>query len=212
MSDVAFLEVGNLPIAKPYGDYREYVDLNGFQINILLDEVLRRHVLKTFCDTGRSWIYDAELGYYTPNAEASIRTYTTLSLGPEAKKGRVEEILYLAKQLTNTQREDMEPPLHFINLENGVLDIETGELQEHSPDHFFTSRLPVRYDPAAKCPQFLKFISEVVTPEDAQVLQEYFGYTLLRDYKYQKAILQFARYGALQNRYRRRHDRGRDQV
>jgi putative DNA primase/helicase len=50
--------------------------------------------------------------------------------------------------------------------------------------------LPVRYDPNADCPKFKTFLAEVVpSPEDVKVLQEFFGYCLLRNCKFEKALM-----------------------
>ncbi len=189
MEAVNYPQSEALPIEDPYGDYKEYVDRNRFNRNIIVDEVLKRHTLITFVDTGRTWIYDKSVGHYLPNAEAAIRTYITLSLSIEAKKSWIEEALYLIKQRTNSMRKNHEPPPNLINLENGVFDIETRTLTDHTPDHFFTSQLPVKYDPTAECPKFLDFIKDIVKDDDAQTLQEYTGYLLYRSYIYQKALL-----------------------
>ena len=179
----------DLPIAEPYHDYKEYVVRGEFDRMALVEEIIRRHKLLTFADTGRTWIYHQELGYYEKNAEPLIKSYATVSLSVEARKGWVEEVLYLVKQKTLAQRETLEPPINLVNVENGILDIETLELRPHSSDYFFTNRLPVKYDPEATAPKFRRFLTEIVIPEDSLTLQEFTGYFLYRSYKFQKAAL-----------------------
>ena len=67
-------------------------------------------------------------------------------------------------------------------LENGLLDVQTFELKEHTPDFYALSKLPVRFDPAADCPAIKKFLSEVLYPEDIPFMQEWAGYHLWRGY------------------------------
>jgi putative DNA primase/helicase len=61
------------------------------------------------------------------------------------------------------------PPLHEVNVANGILNVETKVLRDHDPGFLSTVQIPVRYDPEARCPQWEKFVAEVF-PEDAQDL------------------------------------------
>ena len=75
------------------------------------------------------------------------------------------------------------PPLateNFLNLANGILNLDTLQLTPHSPDYFFTVQIPIDYDPNAKCPRFEKFLHEItgVDKEIIAVLQEWLGYCL----------------------------------
>ena len=47
-----------------------------------------------------------------------------------------------------------------VVLENGVLNLQTREFTEWSPDHFVTTRLPFSYKREADCPQFMKYVEE----------------------------------------------------
>jgi len=88
-----------------------------------------------------------------------------------------------------TEKQLQEPPLNLINLRNGVLDIETGELHPHNPQLWFTSVIDIEYKPDAKCPNFLKFLSEILPPEAHPTIQEIFGYTLYRSSYARRAFM-----------------------
>ena len=88
-----------------------------------------------------------------------------------------------------TETQLKEPPLNLINLKNGVLDIETGQLHPHDPQLWFTSVIDVQYDPNAKCPNFLKFLGEVLPPETHPTIQELFGYILYRSSYARRAFM-----------------------
>lgn len=69
----------------------------------------------------------------------------------------------------------------YINFDNGVLDLETMTLGEHSSSFGFRYVLPFNYDPDATCPRFDQFIEEI-TLKDKQlgdVLLEFMGYSLV---------------------------------
>jgi P4 family phage/plasmid primase-like protien len=61
------------------------------------------------------------------------------------------------------------PPLDEVNLANGILNLGTAVLREHDPRFLSPAQIPVVFDPAAKCPAWDKFVSEVF-PEDAREL------------------------------------------
>ena len=44
------------------------------------------------------------------------------------------------------------------------------------------------YDPKAKCPNILKFLGQVLQPQDVFTAMQIIGYCLYRDNKYEKAI------------------------
>lgn len=79
------------------------------------------------------------------------------------------------------EHDDFHPPEGFINLKNGILDLKTGELSPHSPKYYFKSCLNHNYDPAAECPEFMKFLDYVFEGDQelVKLTAECFGYTLM---------------------------------
>lgn len=61
---------------------------------------------------------------------------------------------------------------------NGVYDVESGALLEHSPERFNLQSVPFAYDPAASAPTWAWFLNDVLPPDAQQFLQEWFGYIL----------------------------------
>jgi putative DNA primase/helicase len=57
--------------------------------------------------------------------------------------------------------EDLDTDPWLLNLENGTLDLRAGELREHRQDDFITKLSPVRFDPDAVCPMWLKFLGKI---------------------------------------------------
>ncbi len=104
------------------------------------------------------------------------------------------------------------PPTHrtrrkMLVLGNGMIDLEAiadgakPQLLPHDPRWFGTSGLPFDFDPEAKCPEFRQFLRQVLehhpttkeplTQGDGRMklLQEWFGYSLLPDGRFQKFLL-----------------------
>jgi len=133
------------------------------------------------------WVY--KNGVYYPDGEEVIRAEVRELLGDDATDHRVNEVVSHIRDTTFTDPEKFSPPLELINLENGILDLRTCELKPHTPDVIFTNKLQVKYDPNAKCPSILKFLSEILHPEDIPVIQEFVGYCLYRKYAFARALM-----------------------
>lgn len=58
----------------------------------------------------------------------------------------------------------------MLGVENGVVDLRTGEFREYKPEDLITDQIRVSYDPAAACPGFIKFIKEVAPNETDQAM------------------------------------------
>jgi len=75
---------------------------------------------------------------------------------------------------------DLDTQDWLITCRNGTIDLRTGELLPHNPDHLITCMLDVDYDPAAKCPHWMAFLDRVCAsdPELMWYLQKCVGYSL----------------------------------
>ncbi len=83
------------------------------------------------------------------------------------------DVLKLAAQV-----KDFPPVTDRIALANGTLYLD-GTFQEGKSE-IVRNRLPVRYDPKAVQPvHWLRFLSDLLYPEDIPTLQEYIGYCLI---------------------------------
>jgi putative DNA primase/helicase len=69
---------------------------------------------------------------------------------------------------------------YLLNVLNGTLNLETGQLQPHSADDLITRLAPVTYDPQASFPRWIQFIDEVMNGDTstARCLQLCLGYAL----------------------------------
>jgi putative DNA primase/helicase len=126
-------------------------------------------------------------GVYHPKAETLIGELAEREFQGGCTNQLVNEIIGMIKRRTYSCLDTVDPEL--INVRNGLLNIKTGELSDHTPELFFTVQLPVKYDPEASCPKIKKFFGEVVAPEDVPLLEEFVGWTLWRPYDIHKAIM-----------------------
>jgi putative DNA primase/helicase len=79
----------------------------------------------------------------------------------------------------NKFQEDLNPNPNILNLKNGLYNIKTKELQEHTPEYISTLQLDANYDINAKGENFMKFLNQAIPDKNLQmVLQEMAGYCL----------------------------------
>ncbi|MEO8595518.1 MAG: phage/plasmid primase, P4 family [Candidatus Solibacter sp.] len=81
------------------------------------------------------------------------------------------------------------PPCNEINLKNGILDVRTGKLRPHSPEFLSPIQIPVKYDEAATCPAWDRFIAEVFPADCVDLAWEILGDLMTPDRSIQKAGL-----------------------
>jgi P4 family phage/plasmid primase-like protien len=139
--------------------------------------------------TGKQEIYYYKDGMYLRGGDNRIRETVDDYLDTDSSIHRKNEVVDYIKHRNIVEREDLEPPLRYINVKNGIYDLETDKLLPHSPKYFFLNQIPVEYNPEADCPQIKKFFKDVLYTEYFDVMQEIFGYCLYRRYKYHKAFL-----------------------
>ncbi len=70
---------------------------------------------------------------------------------------------------------------------NGTLNIPTRNLQEHSPKNYLTAGLEIDYDPQADAPNWRRFLDSTVSKAVESFLQEFIGYCLTPDCKFEIA-------------------------
>lgn len=73
---------------------------------------------------------------------------------------------------------------------NGILNIKTLELSDFDEEKIFFNKLPVKYNIEATCPKIEEFLKSVLScEEDINVFYEMAGFSLLKEYIYEKAFM-----------------------
>lgn len=98
---------------------------------------------------------------------------------------RIEAIIKLVKGAREMMLRPGELDQHsyFLNVENGTIDLTTGELLEHNRSDLITKLAPVQYDPNATCPRWIQFLSEIFQEktETIEFVQQVLGYSTTAD-------------------------------
>jgi len=136
------------------------------------------------------WVYIN--GVYKPVGKAFIRDKVDTILREDFSENIVKKVI--EKAIASCY---IDPKHFFINehpnivaLKNGLLNLETKELKQFSPKYIFFSKLPVEYDPDAKCPKIEEHLESVLKNEhDKKLIEEMVGFCLYKKYRPEKAFM-----------------------
>ena len=101
---------------------------------------------------------------------------------------KVNEIIYALRRKNYISLSKFYEKKDYINLKNGLLNTNTWELEPHRPNVYFLTQLNAEWDPEAYAEEWDSFLTKVVSEKDVLVLQEFTGYCLLQDCRFEKAL------------------------
>lgn len=114
----------------------------------------------------------------------------------DVKTSFINEVVSYIERDGYTTEYDVNVNLIYVN--NGILDTQKIELMKSTPDLFVPIRIPVTFDPNAKCPNIDSFFIDIVTDKksgkqydeaDVLTLEEMFGYLLEPTYFIRKGVI-----------------------
>ncbi|MFH1942614.1 MAG: phage/plasmid primase, P4 family [bacterium] len=79
--------------------------------------------------------------------------------------------------------DDLDVDPWLLNVQNGTVDLRTGQLCQHNPEDLITKLAPVEFDQEAKSPQWEKFLEEIFDENQSLIkfLKSAVGYSLTGD-------------------------------
>lgn len=116
----------------------------------------------------------------------------------ETVTGRAYHVRY-SRQITELLKvrielvQQMDWDTNKLCLANCVLDLVTFEVFEHSPEYRFTNRSEVSYNPAAECPKFEEFMTQICMGNDdrKKSLEEFMGLCMTNEIGYGSSMVLF---------------------
>jgi len=183
-------------------DVEQFLDINyndegkevSRKVNIprVVDYLLHTFKFKTIYGSHSELIYFYNKGIYKKQGREKIQFEIEKLLHEYCNNHIVRESEEKIKRRTQIPQEEFDTiPEDLICLENGIFNIKTKELQKHSHEFYFKTKIPVYYDEKADCPKIKNFFEETFYPEDVPVIQEWLGFNLYRKYFIKKAMIVF---------------------
>ncbi len=159
-----------------------------FVPKLLGDDILADYHFATMEESNELYVY--RNGVYQRKGEAVVGREAQKRLGEDSKNQRVKEAVGYIKRDTQHPMEDFGARKGLVGVENGVLNLETRELEDFDPEFLIMTKIPVKYDPEAECPKIKEFIKDIVAGgKNVKKIQEMIGYTLLRENPLNKAFM-----------------------
>jgi P4 family phage/plasmid primase-like protien len=96
-------------------------------------------------------------------------------------RSSIEAAVHICKSLKGIPAtvDDFDADRLLINAANGTIDLRTGELRPHQRADLMTKLVPVAYDPAALCPAWDSFLTQILPDETVRTfIQRAAGYSL----------------------------------
>lgn len=117
-------------------------------------------------------------------ADPSDKARAALNQGVRVHRSsqRIEAMIQMAAaeprmSVADPSAFDADP--YLLGVEGGAVDLRTGRLLPPSPAHRISKCVGVRFDPAATCPRFDRFLSDILpNKEEVRFVQRFAGYSL----------------------------------
>lgn len=138
-------------------------------------------------------IYTWNETHWVEMGDTFIAGFAEQQMNPRPRNNHISE--FLGTVWRNNQRLDSEfneSTIGRSNLANGVLKLDSLELEPHDPKYGFRGVLGHQYDPKATCPRFDRFLDEVTQgdKDKAAVLMEFAAYAFSgMPYIHHKALI-----------------------
>jgi len=150
---------------------------------------------KPFLYEGRIFgdcFYRYKSGVWQIFPEDGIRRSARIDLEDYARPKWIGDAVQTLKDQTYQNWQEMQFDPMWLNLQNGMLHVETQELEAHSPDFYSRVQLPVTYREDATCPRWIEAVMEFFSDDlqKGEVLQEFFGYCLYPKILFPAALFQ----------------------
>lgn len=166
------------------------IDIGEFDWRAIAQQILEEEEIVTAEDSEQMCIY--EDGVYEARGEAAVKARAQELVPGDITNHIRNEIMEYVKWENPARREEFNNPnrvdglnaSHLVNLKNGLLNPETGEVMDHTPEYLSTTQLPVEYDPDADCPYTMERFKEIFGEDQLGLVKQMMGACLLKDYRY----------------------------
>jgi len=134
-------------------------------------------------------LYSYAGGVFKRDGPIVVEHLAAAILGDAYRDNRRAETAACLRATTHTDPAKANKHPHLVNVANGMLDWQTGELLPHDPEHLSTIQIPVTYDPAAMCPEIDDFLLTTLPADCIDLGLEWFGYCLTLTAKHCKSMM-----------------------
>lgn len=153
--------------------------------------IIQQYKFKTADDTKEIFRYDEDVGIWKNDGAVFIEDLLKKN-GLKLSSHNIREILYHVQTSTYEERSNFTGLLdgNMLHVANGWLNMDTLELEPHTPDRLSIGKMPTAFDRNAGPVEFIRMMNQALTdPEYRQRLLKVLGNLLIPDARYEKATL-----------------------
>jgi putative DNA primase/helicase len=181
--DTIFESAQNIPFEERPAEFNK----NSFKRNYVARHITVTLHPKTLRENEEIYVY--KNGLYIEGGETHIREMLhRLYYG--VPRNEVNEVLATVRATTYVTNRDFDTHAEIIHCKNCLVNVKNMKVFDQTHTLLTRNQLNTVYNPNAKCPQILKFLSEVMPdPSDLKTLIELMSSILLYKLKLEKAIV-----------------------
>ncbi len=159
---------------------------------LIVKGILDKHYIYCTRDDEKSemWIY--EEGIYVPQGKTRIKEFCRDNLMKVYTEQFANRVISKIETDTFIDTNTFFNKINVFEVPvlNGILNIITKELRPFNPEEIFFNKLPIEYETDKTCQNIIKHFETVLKHKtDLVVIQELFGFLLLKEYKIEKAFM-----------------------
>jgi putative DNA primase/helicase len=197
-------ELFTLENKEEFNESKTLVGLTGGNaVEDYVDKLIEEYHIKTMDDNEQMWYYNKKKGIFVPGAEPVLKARIEYDNKGKVKNKDVIEFIGQIQRRTYTNRGKFDPDISWIAVSNCMVNLRTGEIRPFDPGFMCTTYLPIEYNPSTKlmdffdwvegpvfgyginhCPAIMKFLYEIMSPEDLDLVLDFLTYCLWREYKF----------------------------
>lgn len=160
----------------------------------LLAEYLAMYLHPIVYTKGVWWRYEG--GVWKEFPKTSMKSAIIYAMGQQYKLNQIEATLQGLQGLVNREEHQWpETYKGYVNMLDGMLDLNTQKMFPHDPKYGSRSQIPCHYGwehySNPNMARWFRFLDEIFPEKDTtkkDIIQEFFGYCLLPDCRYQKCL------------------------
>ncbi len=158
-----------------------------FNPNIIADQLMAesRYI---YCN---QHFFEYSQGVYKVLNNIEVDKKTKQFLDEDHNRNRAEEIRHCIGVEKFIHNDELNKDRTRINLLNGIYNLDTMKLEDHSEEFLSSIQLPIIFDKDASCPMWEKTLSEIFLKKQWKIecLQEFMGYCLKAENTQQATLL-----------------------
>ena len=133
--------------------------------------------------------YVREEGIYEPHGEPEAERLVERYCQDAATNDFVNQVVGKLERMNRVRARRLDEGPERLVVANGILDLTTGELEEHTPGEFHKTRLDWEWNPDAEVDAVDEFLHEVVDGKDVNRLYRFIAHSIYKEYPGEKAAM-----------------------